>query len=94
MGRGDREASGAGAEQSGAQAAEIFNVMDEAMTVSKVERVSNLAAMVGIAIAEAEAGEVADRLDSLLRELEKLQQLDLSVIEPVYVFPDEAADEA
>lgn len=59
------------------------------MTWSKLERVQNLAALVGISIADVEATEVAERLESLVRELEKLEALDLSAIEPVCVFADE-----
>ncbi len=64
------------------------------MTWSKIERVRNLSVLVGIVVSDAEASEVAERLDSLLRELEKLDQLDLSDVQPVTVFPDEAADAA
>lgn len=60
------------------------------MTWSKDERVRELARLVGITVAEDELGEVADRLDSLLRELEKLAALDLAPIQPVTVFPEEA----
>src|SRR5690606_12087829 len=59
------------------------------MTWSKLERVENLAALVGISIADVEAAEVAERLESLVRELEKLEALDLSAVEPVCVFADE-----
>lgn len=59
------------------------------MTWSKLERVANLAALVGISIAAAESAEVAERVESLVRELEKLEALDLSAIEPVCVFVDE-----
>lgn len=64
------------------------------MTWSKDERVRELARLVGISVAEDELGEVADRLDSLLRELEKLAALDLSVIQPVTVFPEEPDHDA
>lgn len=59
------------------------------MTWSKDERVRELARLVGITVAEDELGEVADRLDSLLRELERLAALDLAPIQPVTVFPEE-----
>lgn len=59
------------------------------MAWSTVERVRELAQLVGITIAEDELGEVADRLESLLRELEKLAALDLAPIQPVTVFPEE-----
>lgn len=56
---------------------------------SKHERVRELAGIVGITVAEDELAEVADRLDSVLTELEKLAALDLAPIEPVTVFHDE-----
>lgn len=61
---------------------------------SKIERVVELARLSGIRVAEDEAGEVADRLDSLLRELDKLAALDLTGVEPICVFPEEAGDGA
>jgi Asp-tRNA(Asn)/Glu-tRNA(Gln) amidotransferase C subunit len=64
------------------------------MTWSKLERVENLSALVGIRITEAEAAEVAERLDSLVRELGKLEALDLSAVEPVCVFADEDGHDA
>ena len=45
--------------------------------------------MAGITIGEDELVEVANRLESLLRELEKLDELDLASIQPVTVFPEE-----
>lgn len=62
------------------------------MAESKRERVMELARLVGITVANDEASEVADRLYSLLRELEALASLDLSVIQPITVFPDENED--
>jgi Asp-tRNA(Asn)/Glu-tRNA(Gln) amidotransferase C subunit len=60
------------------------------MVLSKVERVRELARLVGIAIAAEEEAEVADRFESLMQELECLTQLDLSAIQPVTIFPEEA----
>ena len=51
-----------------------------------------LARLSGIGIAAEEAGEVADRLDSLLREMEKLGAVDLADVQPVAVFPEETGD--
>lgn len=68
--------------------------MKKAMLWPKVERVRELAQLVGISIAEDEVSEVADRLDILVRELETLAELDLAAIEPITVFPDEAGDGA
>jgi Asp-tRNA(Asn)/Glu-tRNA(Gln) amidotransferase C subunit len=59
---------------------------------SKTERARELARLAGIAIVEDELAEVADRLDSLLIELEKVAALDLADIEPVTVFNDGDGD--
>jgi Asp-tRNA(Asn)/Glu-tRNA(Gln) amidotransferase C subunit len=60
------------------------------MAWSKEDRVRELARLVGIPLMEQEIAEVADRFDSLIVELERLTQLDLSDIQPVSVFPEEA----
>lgn len=59
------------------------------MEWSRVERCRELARLVGIPIADAEMAEVAARFESLMLELERLQDLDLDAIQPVPVFPDE-----
>ena len=59
------------------------------MALSKEDRVRELARLVDIPIMEAEIAEVADRFDSLLQELERLTQLDLTDIQPVTIFPEE-----
>jgi Asp-tRNA(Asn)/Glu-tRNA(Gln) amidotransferase C subunit len=59
---------------------------------SKEQRVMGLARMSGISVAPEEAGEVADRLDSLLREMETLAALDLADVQPATVFPEEPGD--
>jgi len=61
------------------------------MALSKEERCRDLARLVGIPLMEAEVTEVAERFESLLRELEGLTQLDLAQIQPVLVFPEEEA---
>ena len=61
------------------------------MALSKEERCRELARLVGISLMEAEVAEVAERFESLLRELERLTQLDLASIQPVLVFPEEEA---
>ena len=38
---------------------------------------------------DAEVTEVAERFESLMRELECLTQLDLASIQPVLIFPEE-----
>jgi Asp-tRNA(Asn)/Glu-tRNA(Gln) amidotransferase C subunit len=62
------------------------------MTWSKEERVAQLSRLLGITIADEDAAEVANRLDSLLGEMESLAALELSGIEPTPVFPDEDSD--
>jgi Asp-tRNA(Asn)/Glu-tRNA(Gln) amidotransferase C subunit len=59
------------------------------MAWSKVERVMELSRLAGITVREDEAGEVADRLFSLLGELEQLATLDLAAVQPVTLFPEE-----
>ncbi|HXH08481.1 MAG TPA: hypothetical protein VNP04_01715 [Alphaproteobacteria bacterium] len=59
------------------------------MTLSKEDRVRELARLAGIPIMESELSEIADRLDSLLGELARLTQLDLADILPVTIFPEE-----
>ena len=61
------------------------------MALSKEERCRELAQLVGIPLMEAEVAEVAERFESLMRELECLTQLDLAHIQPVFVFPEEVA---
>ncbi len=59
------------------------------MPLSKEDRVRELARLVGIPIAAEDIGEVANRFESLVQELERLNDLDLADIQPVTVFPDE-----
>ena len=59
------------------------------MAWSKEERVRELSRLVGIVIAPEEETEVADRFESLMKELEHLKSLDLADIEPVTIFPEE-----
>ena len=61
------------------------------MALSKAERCRDLARLVGIPLLEAEVTEVAERFESLMRELERLTELDLAHIQPVLVFPEEEA---
>ena len=58
------------------------------MALSKAERCRELARLVGIPLMEGEVAEVAERFESLMRELERLTQLDLAHIQPVLVFPE------
>ena len=48
-----------------------------------------LARLAGVEIPEDELAEVAARFGSLMLELGRLEDLDLSEVEPVSVFPDE-----
>lgn len=52
------------------------------------QQVQALAALVGIPISDADLPEVANRFGSLMRELDRLKELDLDGIEPVAIFPD------
>ena len=52
-------------------------------------RVRELARLSGIPIPEDEVAEVANRFGSLMQELARLNELDLSDVQPVAVFPDE-----
>jgi Asp-tRNA(Asn)/Glu-tRNA(Gln) amidotransferase C subunit len=51
------------------------------MALSKGDRVRELARLAGITIAEDEVEEVATRFESLMLELERLNELDLSDIQ-------------
>ena len=62
------------------------------MALSPTERVRELSRLVGMTIADEEITEVADRFDSLIRELDSLTQLDLSTVQPVTIFPEERED--
>ncbi|MEE8442565.1 MAG: hypothetical protein V3S37_02345 [Dehalococcoidia bacterium] len=59
------------------------------MDISKQARIRDLAELVGISISEEELPEVANRFESLMMETARLQELDLSNIQPVTVFPEE-----
>ena len=50
-----------------------------------------LASLSGITISDDEISEVANRLSSLISELYKLTELDLSDIQPVVIFPETGA---
>ena len=57
--------------------------------LSDEERVLELARLSGISIPDDELAEVANRFGSLMLELDKISDLDLSDIQPVSIFPDE-----
>ena len=53
------------------------------------DQVRELARLAGIPISEDEVGEVANRFASLMSELDRLSDLNLSDVQPVAIFPDE-----
>jgi Asp-tRNA(Asn)/Glu-tRNA(Gln) amidotransferase C subunit len=57
--------------------------------LSDEDRVRELARLAGISIADEEVVEVASRFGSLMLELDRLKDLDLSDIQPVVIFPEE-----
>ena len=57
--------------------------------ISDKDRVLELARLSGISIPDDEVSEVANRFGSLMLELDKISDLDLSDIQPVSIFPDE-----
>jgi len=57
--------------------------------ISDEEWVLELARLSGISIPDDELAEVANRFGSLMLELDKISDLDLSDIQPVSIFPDE-----
>src|SRR5215813_1083763 len=67
----------------------MLTVQEGVRVLSKEERCRELARLVGIPLIEGEVAEVAERFESLMRELERLTQLDLAHIQPVLVFPEE-----
>ena len=57
------------------------------------DRTRDLARLVGISIFDGEVSEVTNRFESLMLELDRLKELDLSDIQPVVIFPDEDQEE-
>ena len=58
------------------------------MAVDK-NTVSQLANLAGIVIADNALEEVTSRFDSLMQEMNRLKELDLSDIHPVTIFPEQ-----
>ena len=52
--------------------------------------IRKLARLAGISIADEDVPEVANRFSSLMDELERLKELDLSDVQPVTIFPEES----
>ena len=61
------------------------------MALSKEEQARELAGLVGITISDEELSEVTNRFHSLVQELERLKELDLTNVQPVILFPEEEA---
>ncbi len=55
----------------------------------KEDRVRQLAELAGITVADEDLSEVANRFASLMDELERLKEVDLSNVQPVVIFPEE-----
>ncbi len=53
------------------------------------EQVRQLAALAGITVADEDLSEVANRFASLMNELDRLKELDLSNVQPVAIFPED-----
>ncbi len=53
------------------------------------ELVRQLAELAGITVADEDVWEVANRFASLMDELDRLKELDLSNVQPVVIFPEE-----
>ena len=51
--------------------------------------VSELARLVGIEISDDELDEVTNRFSSLIQEMDRLKDLDLTNIHPVAIFPED-----
>ena len=51
--------------------------------------VSELARLVGIEISDDELDEVTNRFSSLIQEMDRLKELDLTNIHPVAIFPED-----
>ena len=64
------------------------------MALSKADRVRELARLVGITLIEEEVSEVSNRFESLMLELDRLKELDLSNVQPVNIFPEEDKPDA
>jgi Asp-tRNA(Asn)/Glu-tRNA(Gln) amidotransferase C subunit len=61
------------------------------MTESTPDQIRALASLVGISISEQDLPEVTNRFQSLMAELNTLNELDLADIQPASVFLDEDA---
>ena len=58
------------------------------MAIDK-DTVRELAILTGIEIADEELEEVTNRFESLMQEMDRLKELDLSDIQPITIFPEQ-----
>ena len=63
------------------------------MNESTLDQIRALASLAGISITEQDLREVSNRFQSLITELNTLNELELADIQPVSVFPDESEGE-
>ena len=63
--------------------------MNSGAGISNEESVRLLADLVGIEVTDEDLSEVANRFTSLMDELDRLKELDLSNVQPVVIFAEE-----
>ena len=63
--------------------------MNSGAGISNEENVRLLADLVGIEVTDEDLSEVANRFTSLMDELDRLKELDLSNVQPVVIFAEE-----
>ena len=63
------------------------------MNGSTPDQIRALASLAGISITEQDLPEVSNRFQSLIAELNTLNELELADIQPVSLFPDKSEDE-
>ncbi|HIM38007.1 MAG TPA: hypothetical protein EYM38_08340 [Dehalococcoidia bacterium] len=63
--------------------------MNSGAGISNEERVRLLADLAGINVTDEDLSEVANRFASLMDELDRLKELDLSNVQPVVIFAEE-----
>ena len=63
--------------------------MNSGAGISNEERVRLLADLAGINVTDEDLSEVANRFASLMDELDRLEELDLSNVQPVVIFAEE-----
>ena len=63
--------------------------MNSGAGITNEERVRLLADLAGINVTDEDLSEVANRFASLMDELDRLKELDLSNVQPVVIFAEE-----